>query len=265
MSLNYTNLPSWLERNRLFRRLFLYRKLFLTKTTFHHHSQFGEDVSIGTFFPKKFRGFYVDVGCFHPKKYNNTWQLYKQGWRGVNVDIDSIKIEGFDIARPRDTNIACAVSNTEGECSYFSNGFYSLTVSLDRAFTEGKQGYVEKKTRCARLTTLLDESPYKDRQIDFLSVDAEGHDIEVLLSLDFDRYDPRLIAVESQFALFDEVCQTAAYQFLLSKEYCLVGWCGLTLLMANKSLQRTLANSRAGVTDSRQEQDVAPLLGANKE
>ena len=47
------------------------------------------------FFPKKYKGFFVDVGCFHPIKYNNTYRLYRKGWRGVNIDIDAIKIEGL--------------------------------------------------------------------------------------------------------------------------------------------------------------------------
>lgn len=244
MSLNYSNLPACIERNPIFRKLFLLRKLYFTRTKFGHYSQFAEDVSISRFFPKDYRGFFVDVGCFHPKKYNNTWRLYKKGWRGINVDIDSIKIEGFNIVRPHDTNISCAVSNTEGEVSYFSNGFYSLSITLDKNFTEGKTGYISKTTRCAKLTTLIDETIHKDREIDFLSVDAEGHDTEVLMSLNFDRYNPKLIAVEIQEPLFTEVCQSSVYTFLTSKQYCLVGWCGVTLLMANKELQQTLASWR---------------------
>lgn len=244
VSLNYTNLPSWMEKNLIFRKLFLLRKIFLTKTRFSHYSQFAEDVSIGRFFPKGHKGFFVDVGCFHPKKYNNTWMLYKKGWRGINIDIDSIKVEGFDIIRPDDVNIHSAVSDKEGETTYWANGFYSLATSLDSSFTEGKKGYIQKTVQSDTLTHIIDKTRYKGKKIDFLSVDAEGHDFEVLQSLDFDRYDPSLIAVETHKALFPEVLETNLYKFLVGKKYCLVGWCGLTLLMANKSLQRTLVNSR---------------------
>ena len=213
MSLNNTNLPLWLETNPLFRKLFLLRKLYLTKTRFYYHSQFAEDVSINRLFPKKYKGFFVDVGSFHPQKCNNTWKLYKKGWRGVNIDIDSIKIEGFDLVRPGDTNVHCAVSNKEGEITYWANGFYSLTTSLDDDFVARKKGYIQKNTRCAKLTDILDNSMFKDKSIDFLSVDAEGHDLEVLKSLDFDRYDPSLIAVETHLALFVEVVESELYKF----------------------------------------------------
>ncbi len=238
MSLNKTNLPSWMENNIIFRKIFLFRKLYLTQSSFKHYSQFAEDVSIGRIFPKKFKGFFVDVGCFHPKKYNNTWRLYKKGWRGINIDIDTIKIEGFNIIRPDDINVSFAISNKTGEVSYWANGFYSLTTSLDASFVDGKAGYIQKTAQCETLTNVIDKTKYKDRIIDLLSIDAEGHDLEVLKSLDFDRYNPSVIALETHKALFVEVVETELYKFLILKKYCLVGWCGLTLLMVNKEMQK---------------------------
>lgn len=230
MGLNYKHLPAWLERNQIFRTLFLFRKLFLLKKSFRHYSQFAEDISIALHFPKKAKGFFVDVGCFHPVKYNNTYRLYQKGWRGVNIDIDDIKIQGFKILRPGDTNVVCAVSNKPGEVNYWSNGFYSLTITLDEQFASGKPGYLKKKVNADTLTNILDATPYKDRTIDFLTVDAEGHDYQVLTSLDFERYQPRLIAVETHKTTLDEVVKEDICQYLTEKGYVIVNWVGLTLL-----------------------------------
>lgn len=245
MNLNYSHLPSWLERNWVFRKLFLLRKMYLIKARSSHYGQFAEDVSIARFFDSSYRGFFVDVGCFHPKKYSNTWRLHKQGWRGINIDIDSIKINGFDMVRPGDINIACAVSNTEGEVTCYSHGFYAGTTSLHRRCVSYQPDGVPRTVRSATLTSLINATRYKNRQVDFLSVDAEHHDLEVLRSLDFDRYDPKLIAVESHLALLSEVTRSPLYEFLAAKQYDLVGWCGLTLLMANPTLQKTLAKKDA--------------------
>lgn len=215
----------------------------MTKTKFAHYAQFAEDVTIGRLSEKINKGFFVDVGCFHPKKRNNTWLLYKKGWRGINIDIDSIKIEGFDIIRPGDINIHSAVSDKKGETSYWSNGFYSLTTSLDASFVDGKKGYIQKTAECDTLTGIIDSSKFNGRKVDFLSVDVEGHDLSVLQSLDFDRYDPSLIAVEIHSSVFSDVEKTELYTFLVDKDYCLVGWCGLTLLMANKELQVSLKST----------------------
>ncbi|NBC05700.1 MAG: methyltransferase FkbM [Bacteroidetes bacterium] len=231
---NYSHPPEWLARNWLFRKLFLIRKLYLSKRKFSHYSQFAEDISIGRHFPKGYKGVFVDVGCFHPIKYNNTYKLYRRGWRGVNIDIDPIKIEGFDMARPGDVNIAAAVSKAKGKLDYWTNGFYSLTVTLDEDFAQRREGYQKRTVQADRLDNLLQRTPYAEQPIDFLTVDAEGHDLEVLQSLDFDTYAPRLIAVELHETTFDEVKQAPLYQFLESKNYVLANWVGLTLLLRRR-------------------------------
>jgi len=233
--MNYRHLPDWVSQNRLFRFFFLLRKLFLIKSSRSHWAQFGEDISVTRFFGKKVKeGFFVDVGCFHPKKYSNTWQLYKRGWRGINIDIDSIKIAGFNLLRRQDVNVCKAVSNKEGIMDYYSSGFYSLENSLSEDFVDGNPAYQKKTVKCATLTSIIDSSRFKDRKIDFLTVDVEGFDLQVLESLDFDRYSPRLIAVESHEKTLRAVKETGLYQFLDRRGYDLIGWCGLTLLMSRQ-------------------------------
>ncbi|MEL7334634.1 MAG: FkbM family methyltransferase [Planctomycetota bacterium] len=201
----------------MFNALFLFRKLFLIKSKSGHYAQFAEDVAIGNIVGREFKGVFVDVGCFHPKKHRNTWRLYRQGWRGINIDIDEIKIRGFNIIRPKDTNVQCAGSDVAGEVNYWTDAFYSLTNSLSKDFADARGGYVKSTTTCRRLTDIVDESDYKDRKIDFLSVDAEGHDLNVIESLDFDRYAPRLIAGEAHYPTLELVQETEIYQFLKRK------------------------------------------------
>jgi FkbM family methyltransferase len=200
-----------------------------------------EDVSIVKFFPKNEKGFFVDVGCFHPIKYNNTYRLYKKGWRGINIDIDAIKIEGFNWVRPKDQNICVAVSQEEGEVSYWSNGFYTPTITLDENFAKSKEGkkyqYIKKTTKSKPLTQIIDESSFANRRIDFLTIDVEGFDHEVLLSLDFEKYSPKLIAFESQMNRFSDIIEEDSYKFLMSKGYELVNWVGMTLLFLSKDDQ----------------------------
>ena len=232
--MNHKHLPPWLEGNMLFRKLFLIRKLFLTKRRFAHHGQCAEDTALARFFPKRHKGFFVDVGCFHPVKYNNTFRFYKRGWRGINIDIDAIKIEGFRMVRPGDTSLARAVSDQQGELTYWTNGFYSPTVTLDKDFAESekrnKKDYRPRKVLADRLTNIIDGTPYQDRQIDLLTVDVEGHDYQVLKSLDFDRYAPRIIAVETQLETLEDVMQDDTYLLLSARGYDLVNWVGMTLM-----------------------------------
>lgn len=232
---NNSQPPQYLQESKVFQFLFLLRKLYLTKSKSNHFSQFAEDVSIVRLFPKKYQGIFVDVGCFHPKKYNNTWQLYKRGWRGVNIDIDPIKIKGFEKIRSRDHNVACAIGSQRGSVDYYTKGFYSLTTTTSKDFASNSDNYVKKTTHSKRLDDVIQSSPFAGRQIDFLSIDAEGHDFEVLKSLNFEVHQPIVIAIETSKKFLGDVLETGEYMFLKNLGYDLVAWCGLTLILANKS------------------------------
>ncbi len=81
-------------------------------------SQFGEEKKIIKLFDKNFKGTYVDLGCFHPTRSNNTYKLYKRGWKGLNVDLNPLSIELFNFARPRDINICEAISSKKSKKNY---------------------------------------------------------------------------------------------------------------------------------------------------
>ena len=90
------------------------------------------------------------------------------------------------------------------------------------------------------MNNILDGTKYKDRPIDFLTVDAEGHDYQILSSLDFQRYQPKLIAVETHKTTLDEVMKEDLYLYLTSLGYIMVNWVGLTLLFRRKENQPAL-------------------------
>ena len=96
--------------NWLLRKLFLLRKIYISRTSMRHYSQYGEDDSTYQHLASIHRGFFVDVGCFHPVKYSNTYRWYRKGWRGVNIDLDPIKIEAFKMVRGKDENLVYAIS-----------------------------------------------------------------------------------------------------------------------------------------------------------
>lgn len=232
MKPSHSHLPTWLAENWLFRKLFLLRKMYLTQRKFSHYGQFAEDVSIVRHFPKEAAGFFVDVGGFHPVKYNNTYTLYRRGWRGVNIDLDPIKIDGFDMLRPQDVNIACAISDVPGEVTVWSSGFYSGTTSLDPDFAETYGGDLRSYTvQADTLTNVLDRTRFEGQSIDFLNVDVEGHDLPVLRSLDFERYQPGVIAVESHHEELSNVIEGPLFRFLSERGYDLVNWTGVTLIL----------------------------------
>jgi len=140
----------------------------------------------------KKRGFYIDVGCHHPTRLNNCHLLYKKGWRGINIDINKSTIDLFNFARPEDININAAVSLKEQEVNFF----YDKPLSLYNSLKKQKNLKFKKTIKSYKLDSLIKKTKYKDQPIDFLSVDVEGKDLEVLKSLNFNTYKPRYICVE---------------------------------------------------------------------
>lgn len=239
MRINHAHLPSWLANNAIFRNLFLFRKIFLTKRFSVHYGQSAEDIILGRLFPKKYKGFFIDVGCFHPVKYNNTYALYKKGWRGINIDIQPIKIKGFDWIRPGDTNIAMAASDRKGEVTFWSNGLYTPTVTLEKSFADERHGakyqYRPQTVQADTLTNIIDGTRFKNKPIDLLSIDVEGHDLQVLKGLDFERYRPDVIAVEFDAPSLNHVEKNELHQFLTNHGYVLINWVGLTQIYRHHS------------------------------
>ena len=81
----------------LLRNLYLYYNIYIRNFKFFFKSsQFGEDKKIIKLFNRK--GIYLDVGCLHPIRHNNTYLMYKLGWKGINIDLNPLSIELFNIA-----------------------------------------------------------------------------------------------------------------------------------------------------------------------
>jgi FkbM family methyltransferase len=205
--------------------LHMLRKLFFTKQFRFSYGQFGEDIPVFMLFRKRKNdrnhGFFVDVGAYHPTKWSNTFYLYKRGWRGINIDMEPLKIQAFNIRRPGDINICQAISDDPQPVKIYSHGPYTVGATIDKE--TGKQRHGEKTAATIvhpkTLTEVIDETRFKDQEIDFLNVDAEGHDLNVLKALDFDRYHPKVIAVEIYGHDIEAVIESDIHKFLKEKGY----------------------------------------------
>ncbi len=207
--------------------------LFSKRQSRRYYSQFGEDAVLAELFGRRKKtGTYVDIGCYHPRKHSNTYMLYKRGWSGVLVDIEKSKIAACRILRPRDTSILAAISDKPGIADYYAPKKYSVLTSLYRRRPDFKHiGEIE----CITLTDLLDKH-MADRKIDLLSIDVEGHDFNALKSLDFSKYWPDVIVIESWDATdINGVLAGEINIFLEEQGYGLRGWTGLSLIYRVKN------------------------------
>ena len=178
----------------------------------------GEDLIISDLTKNIKNGFYVDAGCYHPLHLSNTYLLYKRSWNGINIDISEFSIKLFNYLRPNDVNINSAVSNTEKEISfYYQKKLSQLSTIKKEISNERMQGNIkEKKIKSLKLNSILNQSKFKNRQIDFLNIDVEGADFEVLKSLDFTIYEPKIICIE---IMEKNIFESEIYNFLKDLNY----------------------------------------------
>jgi len=165
------------------------------------YSQCAEDLIVEFIFksrPIESKGFYVDVGAHHPRRGSNTYSLYKKGWRGILVDMEPDKVIAARLARPFDTCVQAAVSDGERDVGVFSPGPFSTKTTIDPKSALGDRFTNFVKTASVRtktLTDILDDNSCPC-DFDFLNVDCEGHDLEVLRGLNLEKYCPKVICVE---------------------------------------------------------------------
>ena len=232
--LNYLlNLPS-----------FSLRKYKSKKISF---SQTSIDLLISYIFRNKKKGFFIDIGCNHPIYNNNTYLLYKKGWRGINIDLDEKSINLFNVFRKFDLNIKEAISSKAKEVDlYFYHNKSPLnTLNKNLVNFHKAQPKKIKKIITKTLNSIIIKSPYANEKIDFMSIDVEGHELDVLKGFDLKKYAPSIIVIEyldlnvkkleiTNFNL-QNVMNSEIYKYMINNNYTLVNCIHSDLVFVNNN------------------------------
>lgn len=179
------------------------------------YSQQGEDLIIDQLLINKEgetgfcgeTGFYVDVGAHDPTRFSNTKRFYDKGWSGINIDPNPVLIRKFETQRKRDRNLALGIGIKEGALAFYE--FFPSTISTissKEAVSYKRTGFKlisKNKVPVRTLRSVLKEYS-KGKKIDFLSIDTEGTDLEVLQSNDWNNFKPKVICVETK-GNFDKI------------------------------------------------------------
>ncbi len=197
------------------------------------YSQFGEDVMMHSLCKDK-KGFYVDIGTYDPVLYSNTYALYKRGWSGLVIDPNIGLKSLYTLLRPRDTFVSLGIgSENVGTYHRFNDGAYN-TFNDEVAQKYKKLNWLHYigsvECKITSLSSLI--TVYKIQKIDFLNIDVEGNDMNVLQSYDWS-VRPRFISVESSDFNPNTPHENKLYKFLYSKNYKLVGLSGVSLIWSD--------------------------------
>lgn len=207
------------------------------------YSQEGEDLILKRIFEYKEQGFYIDIGANHPKRFSNTYLFYQKGWSGINIDATPGSMKRFNQIRPRDINLEVAIANEEKEMTFYMFDDPALnTFSKELAETRIKntvyQLIEQKYLKTNKLGELLDTYLPEHQNIDFMSIDVEGLDLETLESNHWDKYIPKVILLEQSNFDFESKQDNQVLNYLSKKGYKFIAKTFNTLFFSHFSFTR---------------------------
>lgn len=215
--------------------------MFNRKQTYYNssYSQEGEDLVVDRYLNYQKKGFYVDIGAMHPIRFSNTYHFYERGWRGVNIDATPGSMAEFTKLRSRDLNLELAISNVQENKKYYlfsEPALNTFSKKLANQYVSNGQKIVCTKTiKTNTLDEILVSNLKSNQIIDFMSIDVEGMELEVLKSFNLKRFEPKLILVESlRSYTISEAIRSELNKFLCKQHYNLAAKTYNTLIFLKK-------------------------------
>jgi FkbM family methyltransferase len=163
------------------------------------YSQNFEDVVLNRLFHDLPTGRYIDVGAEHPENGSVTKHFYEKGWTGINIEPMTSYWKKLVQDRPRDINLNILVGATEGNVPFYEIEQTGLSTMKTPPPSDALQSLGFSGTSSVKPMTTLKHivETYGFENIEFLKIDVEGAEKEVLQGADFNTFRPKVILVES--------------------------------------------------------------------
>ena len=163
------------------------------------YAQHLEDYHLSRVFGDRPSGFYIDVGAGHPVADNVSCWFYLRGWRGLVVEPQQQLANLYEYVRPRDIAACCVLGREVGEVEFHAverlHGFSTIVTEFAEKAADFGAGYQTLRTPMETLASLCEKHDFSS--IDFLKIDVEGAEGEVLAGNDWTRWRPKIILCEA--------------------------------------------------------------------
>jgi FkbM family methyltransferase len=187
---------------------------------------------------------YLDIGAADPIVENNTYHFYQKGSHGVLIEPNPVFGRKLEAARPRDIVLNVGVGFNElRESDYFMvsgrDGSYLNTFSKEEAeiivSKSHGQRTIEKvvKMPLVNINAIIDN--HFPKAPDFVSIDTEGLDLDILKSLDFARHRPGVFCVETLMIGTMQI-KTEILELMKAKGYAVRGSTFVNTIFVDDSL-----------------------------
>lgn len=145
------------------------------------------------------KGFYIDVGANHADLHSVTKLYYDNGWSGINIEPNPILHKQLQLKRRRDTNLNVGASDKSGMLSFRTypnqDGLSTFSDAIKTLHEKEGLEYEDSIVSVKKLSTILKEN--KVKTIDFMKIDVEGYEVEVINGNDWEKYRPKVLVIEA--------------------------------------------------------------------
>ena len=164
------------------------------------YSQRFEDFHLLRCFRDQPPGHYIDIGAGHPVYDNVSFAFYLRGWRGITAEPNPWLAQLSLAVRPRDSCVQSLVGAAQGEAAFYLVEDFHGMSSTSEANAKAVEAEFGKKAKrlslpVTRLATLCER--HADAAIDFLKIDVEGAELDVLKGGDWKRFRPKIVVLEA--------------------------------------------------------------------
>jgi FkbM family methyltransferase len=173
------------------------------------YAQNREDAILKGFFKDLEKGFYVDIGANHPTIDSVTKIFYSQGWRGINIEPNQTLYKLLENDRPEDINLQLGVSDKAGKLTLreypVGHGLSTFSKNMQKEYikhpSKVTEEYSDYDVEVLPLKDILKK--HETKTINFIKIDVEGYEYEVISGNDWEKYRPQVICIEANHIIKD--------------------------------------------------------------
>jgi FkbM family methyltransferase len=179
-----------------------------------------EDYHLSLAFAGQHTGRYIDIGAGHPIADNVSFWFYERGWQGIAVEPQADLVALYPRLRPRDVVVQSLVGRACGEGDFHAvDRLHGFSTTVERHARQARQFGADYRTLRLPVVTLARLCEQHPGEIDFLKIDVEGGEQDVLAGGDWRRHRPKVIVIEAVLPGSGEPAWSEWEPFLLAQGY----------------------------------------------
>lgn len=188
--------------------------------------QFETDRYIKKYFPDDYTGSCIEVGAAHGIVSSNTLYFEKKGWKCLCIEPNPNLYR--QLVKNRKFCVNYAVSDINRDDVYFhifvlpnKDETAISSLSFDNRLLKSHQiiNDYRIKVKVRTLDYILEETKFFDGKLDFISIDTEGTELDVIKGLNLEKYRPKLLVVENNFNDHDVKNYLKNFKYVLDFRY----------------------------------------------